>query len=256
MMGTSHAISGAAAWVAITATEIPSLGLYAQDAPVIAGGALVVAGAALLPDADHHNATIAHSIPVAGSLAAGAVGALSGGHRKGMHSLLAVVGVIFGMFWLGQLTWVPDGWDSAFQLGNAIAVAATVTFATKVLKIARAWPIAWLMGLAAGALAGFLTPDQSNWLPWAIGTGYLVHIAGDMLTSGGVPLAWPLMIKPPKSLRKVPIISNIWLPHGAIAVPVLGDTGSWRERVFSMGLAAYAVWGVAASTTVWLQTVF
>lgn len=81
MMGSAHAISGAAVWVAVTATTVPAFGLYELDPAGVTLGAAVAAGAALLPDADHHNATIAHSIPVAGKIAAGAAGAISGGHR-------------------------------------------------------------------------------------------------------------------------------------------------------------------------------
>lgn len=242
MMGTSHAVSGAAAWVAVTGT-----GLYPAEPGTVLLGAVVCAGAALLPDADHHNATIAHSVPIAGKVVAGAVGGLSGGHRKGMHSLLAVVAVISGMFWLGQLTWRPEGWATDIHLGAAIAAACCVAFAAKVLKAAKNWPLAWLIGLAAGTLVGFLSPDQTAWLPWCIGAGYLAHLLGDMITTGGVPLLWPVAPKPPKPLRKAPLISAVWRPNGALAIPILGDTGSWREWALSVALAGYTLLGAAAA---------
>lgn len=245
MMGTSHAASGAAVWLALTATSIPALGAYELEPATVLLGVGVAAGAALLPDADHHNATIAHSVPIVGRAAAGVVGAVSGGHRKGMHSLLAVAAVIFGMLYLGQLTWQPDGWDTTIHLGAAIAAGACVTFAVKVLKVVRSWPLAWLVGAGFGLLVGLLSPEQTGWLPWAIGAGYLTHILGDMLTAGGVPLLWPLPIRPPKTWSAVPFLSEVWLPHGAFALPVLGKTGSWREQLLFVAFCGYTLYGIS-----------
>lgn len=254
MMGTNHAASGAAVWVAVTATSIPATGLYELDPATVLLGVGIAAGAALLPDADHHNATIAHSVPVVGRVAAGAVGALSGGHRKGMHSLLAVAAVITGMIYLSKLSWTPDGWAMSIHLGAAIAAGACVTFAVKVLKLVRSWPLAWLVGIITGTFVGFLSPEQTYWLPWCIGIGYLTHIAGDMLTSGGVPLLWPIPTKPPKTVRNIPILNRVWLPHGAFAVPILGDTGSWREQGTFIVFLGYTVWGVCSEGVTALQT--
>ena len=256
MMGTSHAVSGAAAWVAVASTTIPALGLYPVDPLTLLVGAVVCAGAALLPDADHHNATIAHSIPIAGKVAAGVVGGVSGGHRKGMHSLIAVALVIIGMFYLGQWQWQPDGWSHTLGMGAGVAVMATVAFATKVLKVAKSWPLAWILGAVLGAAAALASPEDTAWLPWCIGTGYLAHLLGDALTSGGVPFAWPIVIKPPKLWKKMPIISHIWLPNGALAVPVLGDTGSWREWLLSSLLGLYALWGLIIAGIDAIQTMF
>jgi len=248
MMGSSHAASGAAVWLAITATSIPALGVHELAPGVVLLGVGIAAGAALLPDADHHNATIAHSVPVAGRVAAGAIGALSGGHRKGMHSLLAVVAVIIGMIYLGQLTWTPDGWDRTLHLGAAISAGACVTFAVKVLKLAKSWPLAWLTGIVFGLAVGLMAPEATAFLPWCIGAGYLTHLLGDMLTAGGVPLLWPIPVRPPKVVSEIPVLNQMWLKHGAFAVPILGTTGSWREQVAFMVFCGYALWGVCGES--------
>lgn len=248
MMGTSHAASGAAAWLAITATTLPATGLYELDPATVLLGVGVAAGAALLPDADHHNATIAHSVPIAGRIAAGAVGALSGGHRKGMHSLLAVALVIVGMIYLGQLTWTPDGWANTIHLGAAIASGACVTFAVKVLKVAKSWPLAWLTGIIFGFAVGLMAPEHTAFLPWCIGVGYLTHLAGDMLTEGGVPLLWPLPMRPPLAVSGMPVLNKVWLKHGAFAVPVLGTTGSWREQLAFAAFIVYAMVGICSES--------
>lgn len=246
MMGSSHAISGAAAWIAVTSTAIPALSLSPLPAESVLFGAVIAAGAALLPDADHHSATIAHSVPVAGRIAAGAIGALSGGHRKGMHSLLAVLGIIAATLALGSVQWTPDGWDRALQIGSACAVAACSAFAVKTLKFVTSWMVAWAVGVLMAGAVLLWAPDQFGWLPICIGVGYLTHLIGDILTVQGVPLLWPLRLRSPRWIRRTPLRA-IWLSGGAFAVPLLGSSGSLRERVLAVALTAYAGWGAIAA---------
>lgn len=135
MMGAHHSISGAAAWIAITSTAPYTLGVHPLPAASVALGALVTAGAALLPDADHHNGTIAHS---AGPLTQGLAGAehLSGGHRHGLHSLLAVAGFTV-------TTVLAARWSATVPVlgqipaGSALIFLALVAFATKALHLSR-----------------------------------------------------------------------------------------------------------------------
>src|SRR5699024_3556816 len=79
MMGHGHATMGAAGWIARTGTTA-GLGLLHMEPAQIAAGALITAGAALLPDADHHSGTIAYSLPPLSGLITRAVGQASGGH--------------------------------------------------------------------------------------------------------------------------------------------------------------------------------
>lgn len=248
MMGTSHAVSGAAAWIALTAsaTAFPSLGLHPLPATAVMIGTGIAAGAALLPDADHHNATIAHSVPIAGKVAAGVIGAVSGGHRKGMHSIMATIGIYFAVALLANVMWQPEGWNDAVQAGSAVAVAACVAFAIKVLKIVKSWLPAWIIGFAVGAAIAIWAPTEFSWLPLCITVGFIAHIVGDMLTTQGVPLIWPIMIAPPRWIKKSPL-RKIFPRKGAIALPILGDAGSAREWVLMIAMAIYAVWGIAAT---------
>lgn len=243
MMGTSHAITGATAWVAVTSTAIPSLGLYPLDGIGVVSGAIVCAGAALLPDADHPSATIAHSFP-GGSVVTGALGKASGGHRKGMHSLVAVVAVTLGALLLSRLAIDMPALGRPLQLGAALAIVTCVCFALKALKLVRSWPKAWLGGLATAAVLVWFLPADIGWLPWAVGAGYLVHLLGDFMTTGGVPWLWPWMPKPPQSVRKSWLI-NLWRPYGGFAAPVLGNAGSSREWLLMLPLSAYTIWGLA-----------
>lgn len=239
MMGTSHAISGAAAWVAITATVPSALGVVPLDTAAVTAGAVIAAGAALLPDADHHNATIAHSVPVAGRMVASAVGAASGGHRQGMHSILAVIGCLLLSWAMGTVTY-DTGWE-LMPVVNVGAMAATLfltTFASKVLRMARSWGKAWLFGAVTAILLSMLMPESALWLPLCVTLGYAVHLLGDMLTIGGVPLLWPLKPKPPK-IMQAPLLSKVWQRNGFFAVPVLGTTGSPLETLLSLAMGAY-----------------
>jgi putative membrane-bound metal-dependent hydrolase len=101
MMGYGHATMGAAAYLALTSTSALALSATPQDVPTMATGALLTAGAALLPDIDHHSATIAKTVPSARFLrwtliasptenVARAVERVSGGHRHMTHSLIGI----------------------------------------------------------------------------------------------------------------------------------------------------------------------
>lgn len=247
MMGSSHAVTGAAAWIAATATALPALGLYPLSPSAVLLGTLVCAGAALLPDSDHHSATIAHSVPILGHAVADTVETMSGGHRHGMHSLLAVAGTFAATIGLGLIRWTPHGWDHSLQIGSALAVLACTAFALKVLTVVKSWTTAWLLGalLAIGILVW--APAQFTWLPVCIGLGFAVHLIGDALTIEGVPLLWPLNPKPPKLFHDVPVLRDVWKRNGYLALPVLGHAGSAREWMLMLPLAAYTVWGLGAS---------
>lgn len=265
MMGAHHAGTGAAAWVALTATSpvitelqilgsevdvhlIPALSLMPMDPAAVAIGGLVAAGAALLPDADHHNATIAYSIPGVGKAVATAVGAASGGHRHGTHSGLSAIIVIL---LAAVLTNVPGIVNtdpmSPYVLISGIIAAAMLCFALKVLKIVRTWGMAWLVGIASSAAITFLLPDQWSWLPWAIAVGWVTHMAGDFLTVGGLPLTWPKNFKPPVGVTATPILKNIWMKNGYWSFPILGLTGSVRESMLAVPLTLYGLFGIVAS---------
>lgn len=246
MMGAGHAITGAGVWIAVTATALPATGIMPLEPTAVIAGALICAGAALLPDADHPSATISHSFP-GGSLVTGTLGALAGGHRKGMHSLIAALIVLFVLPYAIRFTLPLDVWPHELQLGALIIVCACMAFALKSLRFVSSWPAAWIVAAALAFLAQLL-PDLIGILPLCVTIGYLTHLAGDMLTSGGVPLLWPVMISPPAIVEKTPIVSRMWLPHGAFALPILGNTGSWREWLLTAAVALYVGWGVAVTT--------
>jgi len=265
MMGAHHAGTGAAAWVALTATSpiitklniagatigiplIPAFSVMPMEPAAVAIGGLVAAGAALLPDADHPNATIAYSIPGVGKAVTSAVGAAAGGHRHGTHSGLSAIAVVL---LAAVLTNVPGivttDSMSPYVLICGIIAAAMLCFALKVLKIVRKWGMAWLVGIVSSAAITFLIPDQWSWLPWAIAVGWVTHMAGDFLTVGGLPLTWPKNFRPPQAIQHTPILKRIWMKNGYWAAPILGLTGSWRESMLAIPLTMYGMWGIVVS---------
>lgn len=252
MMGVNHATSGAAAWIAATgAMPYLTSGAYPLDPVGVIAGSFVCAGAALLPDADHHSATIARSVPILGRLTAGAVNSVSGGHRHGAHSLIAaaIVGVSAWGLTLVTLTTERLG---TFSLGTVIGAAALMCFALKARDMVESWLTAWVLGALFGVLLVTLAPSSIAWFPLAVVVGFVAHLAGDLLTTGGLPgLLWPIRPRPPRLLRRAPIISSIWRSNGFVALPVLGDTGSVREIAFGTVLGLYVLVGSVHETLLW-----
>ncbi|MFC9561581.1 metal-dependent hydrolase [Agromyces sp. NPDC056965] len=252
MLGVNHATSGAAAWIAVTgAMPYLTSGAYPLDPVGVVAGSFICAGAALLPDADHHSATIAHSVPIFGRLTAGAIGSIAGGHRYGAHSLIAAVAVGLSAWVLTLLTLTTDRLGT-FSVGMMVGSAALMCFAVKARDMVNSWLTAWALGALFGLLLVLLAPESVHWFPLAVVVGFVAHLAGDFLTTGGLPgLLWPIMPRPPKFMRRAPIISRVWRPSGHVALPVLGDTGSVREVALGTVLALYVFVGVGHETLRW-----
>jgi membrane-bound metal-dependent hydrolase YbcI (DUF457 family) len=243
VMGINHATSGAAVWLAATAT-LPAFGtdLFPLAPAGVLAGTLVCAGAALLPDADHHSGTIAHSVPVLGKVVARSIEEESGGHRHGAHTMLAAVLVTVGAVLLGRVTATLPVLGLV-PLGPAIATMALICFAVKARGLVTRWGTAWLIGLASAAAVLVFAPDTSGWFPVAVGLGFVTHLAGDLLTVEGVPsLLWPIQVRPPRAWRHTPGLRAIWKGNGYIAVPVLGHAGSVREHLLGVALGLYCVY--------------
>ncbi|WP_298252779.1 metal-dependent hydrolase [uncultured Arthrobacter sp.] len=268
MMGAHHAACGSAAWIAVTTHVEVSLGVAAATPPFlpdtialglgflevspvgVVTGALVTAGAALLPDADHHNATIAHSLPPLSNAVCSGIGAISGGHRHGTHSIIGIVAFV-SMAWVAGL-WTLDteAFGRVFPGAGLLAVLL-VSFAAKALKIIpdRMRKSPWAVGLVAGAFVCAFAPEEQFWFPVAVGLGVSVHVLGDMLTTGGCNLLHPFTLKPPGAIAALPVVGRIWRKNGFVAVPVLGNAGSVREWCLLVPISLYAIGGVGWAIT-------
>ena len=238
MMSHAHATTGAAAWLAVTATVPWAAGWVPLQPGEVLAGAVATAGAALLLDADHHAGTIARSLPPVSRWVARGLGFLSGGHRHATHSLVGVLGAGMIARALSAVR-VPLG-EEHFQLGAWVMIVLLVAFAAKALRLTRGWLSSWAVSLTVASVTAWFAPETTWWLPAAVVLGCLCHLAGDALTSQGVPLLWPL--------RPRPVLpSPLWRNNGHFALPLLGNAGSRRELLFVAAVDVYIVWVVATT---------
>ncbi|WP_421084060.1 metal-dependent hydrolase [Rothia nasimurium] len=224
MMGYSHSVSAAAAWLALIEAGVVPL----EDPATIAVTTLAAAGAGMFPDVDHPKGTIAHSIPPVSGWVARGVSLISGGHRKGTHSLVGLAA-----FW--ALAYFADRLTYAGIPVLALALAAFAGgLALRTFKAPGGWAGAVLM------VFGVWATDSLVYMPWAILTGAATHLLGDALTTRGINPLWPVTIKP-----LVP--SKLWRKSGYMALPLLGDADSTREKILTLGLSCYiALFALAA----------
>jgi membrane-bound metal-dependent hydrolase YbcI (DUF457 family) len=172
-------------------------------------GTFITAGAALLPDIDHPNGTIAHSVgPITHNLCKG-VEKISGGHRHATHSFAFVAAVAYG-------TWAGEHW-----LGRYFTLSLVffmLVLAVRALNLCPPGegldsygPCVLLAGGGTLLMDRWITSAPS-WLPFAIGLGALVHLAGDCLTDHGCRLFWPFTFR--------------------TGIPLIARTGNKMETVF------------------------
>ncbi|MEO3783271.1 metal-dependent hydrolase [Actinocorallia sp. B10E7] len=188
MMGPTHALSGAVAWLAAVPL-IQDAGLlqgYAVQlsAGQIAAGTVVCAGAAMLPDVDHHDGTIANTFGIFSRGLCKVVSKVSGGHRQATHSILFALGAGYGADWLAthhERIW----WVLLFLLvglglrGLGVGTGSSDAF-TGVLN-----------ALAAAGLVYWMHDVDMTWAGYAVALGCVVHVAGDCCTPRGCPVLWP-----------------------------------------------------------------
>jgi membrane-bound metal-dependent hydrolase YbcI (DUF457 family) len=209
--GRNHALSGLLAWLAVAPPAAEAMG-HPLALPVVAAGALVTAGAAVLPDIDHPGSSASRTLGPVSQLTALGVAAVAGGHRQRTHSL-AFVALAGGAAALAAAAG-PGGAGVIAGLGAALAVRLI-------------GPRPWRSGLgplgvavAVGWSVATAVPVGS-WLPAAVVLGSLVHLLGDVVTAEGVPLLWPA--------------------RGRVAVPLLRSGGP-GETVVTMVCSALILW--------------
>lgn len=203
MMGPTHAMFGAACWMAAAPAVLPMVGV-ASDPAVVFAGLGVCAGAALLPDIDTPSSTVARSFGPLSWLLAQLVDATAtswynltktsrepvatGGHRKLTHTLLGMV---------------------AFAAAVAVVCGAVGRWAVLgLLFVLMGLAIRGLMGdwaakngwiITTAAAAGvayaayqFLPADSYWWMAIVVLLGLVSHGVGDAITKEGVPWLAPL----------------------------------------------------------------
>lgn len=207
-MGYSHALSGAVAASAIYAFAPETLGSTTSAAAI--SSALIVGGA-LLPDADHPNASAARSFPPLSNVMVTGISRISGGHRGYTHTLLGVG--IFAALTYFACQWRADVYGyQVFPLALLI-VAFCVSLGLSTLKIVPKGT-GYLLGIAAGYLV-YISPLPALTIATFLGLGCLIHLAGDVITTEGLKLFRPF--------------SDV-----TVRIPILGNAGSAREKALDV----------------------
>lgn len=226
MLGKGHLLVGSCGWLAVGAPLLAASG-HELGAAELAAGTVVCAGAAMLPDLDHPQATVSRSLgPITGAISR-LLAKVAGGHRNGTHSLLFVA--LVGCALAAGLAASPGPW---------LALGICFFFSSLVLRTLTEADGAVCAALSAlvGASLISVAPDQ-DWIWIAVVAGCLLHMLGDILTPEGVPPLWP--------------ISRV-----RISIPIIGHTGDWRERVIGAicGLAACWLLATGVFLAQWQQT--
>lgn len=188
MMGHSHALSGAVGWLAAVPLlqNEQILGQFAVSlSPAqIAAGTVVCAGAALLPDMDHHDGSIANTFGIVTQFLCKIIGKVSGGHRQATHSILFAVLMGFGADLLATHA-EPAWWVLLFLLiglglrGLEVKIGGNDNY-TGILN-----------AVGAAVLVYVLHGVDMTWAGYAVFLGCLMHVTGDCCTPRGCPVFWP-----------------------------------------------------------------
>ncbi len=141
----------------------------------------MTAGAAVLPDIDHPDASCADSFGFVTKGFAWLIGHVSGGHRHGTHSLVGVA-AFTGAAWAARhYLYTPAG-----KIGLGLLLVLVFASGLRALKIGGHVGDLLAIGAAVAMLrSGFGVAG----VPWAIAAGTATHLVGDMLTDEGIPIA-------------------------------------------------------------------
>lgn len=189
MLGHSHATSGALAWAVAAPTLAPlwfHTELRVEDVLV---GTLLCAGAALLPDLDHQDGTIANFLGPVSRLLTKIVSAISGGHRHATHSFFFA-----GLMGVG--TWAGEKYLGPVFVN--VLVFVLLALASRALHLCppgdgfKSWGVIVSEAFLGAMIVERWLPSVPDWLPYLVALGCLVHILGDCLTDRGSPLLWPI----------------------------------------------------------------
>jgi membrane-bound metal-dependent hydrolase YbcI (DUF457 family) len=228
MMGPGHAVSGAAVGL-YAATLARDTGLLDISPAAAVTGAVLCAGAALIPDLDHPNATVARAFGPASvalarvtNAASGAVYGLTktgvdedrdGGHRGLTHTLVfaallggaaaavvellpaATPALLFVLLVLALRGLIPNLQKKMSRPGERRRHWLPFELAVRWRRVKGMLGI-WLLAAALTWLLASMLPatDVGSWLGAMIALGCLTHCAGDAITEMGCPILWPVPI--------------------------------------------------------------
>jgi membrane-bound metal-dependent hydrolase YbcI (DUF457 family) len=223
-MGRTHVLAATA--ISLAAAAPLSTEVMHRQLPVgsLLVFAVITGGYGVLPDFDHPSATLARTLGPATKAIATFIHAISGGHRKGTHTIRCAALMV------GLVTFLSVRFGNEAEL--PVAFIGFYLFAM-ILKLAPnpstgGAEFVYLLEAAAATTATYYLIADWWWLPWAVGFGVIGHIAADCLTTQGVPILYPI------------------LPRIIVKLPILGSTDSAREHGLAWLLVPAIAWGVFA----------
>ncbi|MEV4760916.1 metal-dependent hydrolase [Micromonospora sp. NPDC049559] len=261
MMGPSHALSGAAVWLT-GCWALDQFAGYEQSPLAIAVGTAVCAGGALFPDLDlsgkvtanKGGATVARTFGVVSLFVAEVMEKISlgvytatklskdpkrdNGHRTLTHTLPFTVLVGWGTT---ALCTAYGKWAVIGILFFMIGLALRGLFDEWAKR--AGWVIITLISLAAAYFTYLNLPGDRGYpmLGVAVGVGCFVHILGDMITSAGVPILWPIPIKR-RMWRMIGIPNKIAVEVGGkVETKILRTAFTIVSLLAVLGMAGTAV---------------
>lgn len=232
-MGRTHALSGFAAVLAAASLTGRS------DLTVIGVCGVWGAGAALMPDWDHPEATVARTWGPLTWWLCELVEFVSLGHRKLTHSLLGVA-TFTAAAWAVQAlasTAHPGLLPAARELPLLALLALLIGSGLRALRVADFEQESFLglanliSSLGVGWAMMRLVPEAVELLPAVVAIGVLMHLALDMCTEGGcpvlAPLTWRDMWLVPKALRWQTADRERFIPEKHLVTPLLWVAVGW-----------------------------
>jgi membrane-bound metal-dependent hydrolase YbcI (DUF457 family) len=271
MLGKSHALSGTVGW--LTGCALLTAAGHTPTALTVAAGAAVSTGAALLPDLDHPESTVARTLgPVTRWAAIGVAATAAhlrgvscrhclagrdrGGHRGVTHT---AVGAILAGLVTGLLCVFAGKTAALWIVGLSVWLAAHAALSSRtrarigdMLLPGRfrslgkgAHRFAAAVGAVLVALASVAAIEANTsdggwwWIGLAVFWGCLAHSLGDALTYSAVPLCWPLQIR---GCRWTPVGTPRWMRF---------RTGSRAETGVVWLLVSVGVGSAALLGNVW-----
>ena len=230
MLGQTHALSGAAVFLA---AAFPTSHYVHHLTPLAAAvGTITAAGAGLLPDLDHPQASPARAFGPISQAAANFIHDVSGGHRKATHSRwgLLTCGVLAAGAYLSS-------WTLAFVIWVCMGLGVRALWKQPKNRPNGRLDYGDFAGLIHAGIAAYIAYRLTHSgldlsvIPFAVTLGYGVHLFGDLLTEYGIPWKWPNL----KRYRLGSINTGGWVEkwvvgsvlYAGIAVTVIVTHGTW-----------------------------
>lgn len=215
VMGPTHAISGAAAWLAASAVAEIAFDFH-QSAATIAVGTIACTGSALLPDLDcsgrvmenKGGATVARTFGVASLFLSECVEKFAlgvykvtrtkkdkkrnHGHRTFTHTWLFAI-----LLGIGTAALIGNFGKPAVIPIMFFLTGLTLRGLMNDWAKNQGWWVVTLVSIAAAFGFYQLLPGNVSYkvLGVAVGVGCIVHTLGDMITKMGCPVIFPIPVK-------------------------------------------------------------